>query len=59
MDASLRDLAKQGHEKLVLLVELAELTQLATILGNMGYLYNERYLHNDTYREALETGLQW
>ncbi len=54
----MEDLAKKGQHSLLL---LAELSQHAAIVGNMGNLYNERYLHKGEYREleAPESGFQW
>jgi hypothetical protein len=28
-------------------------------MGEMGKIYNERYLHKGDYRETTETGIQW
>jgi hypothetical protein len=37
---------------------LAELAQHVAIMGEMGELYNERYLHKGDYRETIEIGIQ-
>ena len=52
----MEDLAKNGQKGLLL---LAELSQQAAIIGEMGYQYTERYLHKGKYRETPETGIQW
>jgi hypothetical protein len=49
MDRKLADVAKEGQKKLLM---LAELTQHAAIMGEIGELYNERYLHKDDCRET-------
>jgi hypothetical protein len=49
MHKSMEDLAKKGQESLRL---LAELSQHAAIRGNLGSLYNQRYLHKGEYRET-------
>jgi hypothetical protein len=56
MDGKLADIAKEGQKGLLMLAELA---QYAAIMGEMGELYNERYLYKDDYRETIETGIQW
>jgi hypothetical protein len=58
MDASVGELGKKGHQSLLL---LNELSQHAALLGNIGSLYNERYLQKDEYRskEDPETGYDW
>ncbi|KAL5678138.1 hypothetical protein ACJX0J_014269 [Zea mays] len=58
MDASVGELGKKGHQSLLL---LNELSQHAALLGNIGSLYNERYLQKDEYisKEDPETGYDW
>jgi hypothetical protein len=56
MDGKLADVAKEGQKGLLMLAELA---QHAAIMGEIGELYNERYLHKDNYRETTETRIQW
>jgi hypothetical protein len=56
MDGRLVDLAKKGKEGLLM---LAELSQHAAVMGEMGNLYAERYLQKGAYRETAETGIQW
>jgi hypothetical protein len=55
MDGKLADVAKEGKGLLM----LTELAQHAAIMGEMGELYNERYLHKGDYREMTETEIQW
>ena len=50
----MEDLAKNGQKGLLL---LAELSQQAAIIGEMGYQYTERYLHKGKYRETPEIGI--
>src|SRR3954468_6364132 len=52
----MEDVAKKGHEGILLLAELAN--QAAT-MGNIGNLYTERYLNKGPYREPQQTGIQW
>jgi hypothetical protein len=56
MDGNLVDVAKEGQKGLLM---LAELVQHATIMGEIGELYNERYLHKGDYMETTGTGIQW
>ena len=56
MDASTEELAKKGQQSLLL---LNELSQHATLLGNLGHIYNKRYFHKGGYREGPETGYEW
>jgi hypothetical protein len=49
MDGKLAQVAKEGQKGLLMLAELA---QHAAIMGEMGELYNERYLHKGDYRET-------
>jgi hypothetical protein len=55
MDAKIADVAKEGQKGLLMLAELA---QYAAIIGEIGELYNERYLHKGDYRETTETRIQ-
>ena len=52
----MEDLAQKGSKGLLL---LAELSQQAAIIGQMGSQYTEKYLNKGEYRIAPETGLQW
>ncbi|TVU06718.1 hypothetical protein EJB05_49946, partial [Eragrostis curvula] len=56
MDPNISDVAKEAQKGLQL---LAELSQHAAILGEMGNQYTERYLQKGKYRQTPETGLQW
>ena len=56
MDGHMEDLAQKGSKGLLL---LAELSQQAAIIGQMGSQYTEKYLNKGEYRIAPETGLQW
>jgi hypothetical protein len=61
MDASMEDLAKKEQQSLLFVSQLSELSHHAAVLGNLGSLYHERYLHKGEYRDkdAPETGYQW
>jgi hypothetical protein len=52
MDRKLAYVAKEGQKGLLILAELA---QHAVVMGEMGELYNERYLHKGEYRETAES----
>jgi hypothetical protein len=58
MDATMEELAKKGHESLLL---LNELSQHAALLGNLGNLYNGCYFHKGKYRkmDVSESGFEW
>jgi hypothetical protein len=49
-------LGKNGTQRTTL---LAELSQQAALVGEMGNQYTEHYFHKQEYRETPETGLQW
>ena len=55
MDENLEGVA-QGQKRLLL---LAELSQHAAIIDQMGAQYTDRYWNKGEYRETPETGLQW
>jgi hypothetical protein len=61
MDESMEDLAKKEQQSLLLVSQLSELSHHAAVLGNLGSLYHERYLHKGEYRDkdAPESGYQW
>ena len=52
----MEDLSQKGAKGLLL---LAELSQQAVIIGQIGSQYTEKYLNKEEYRIAPETGLQW
>jgi len=56
MDDNLEGVAKKGLKGLVL---LAELSQHAVVIGQMGAQYTERYFDKGEYRETPETRIQW
>ena len=56
MDDDIQHSATEGQKRLL---QLAELSQYAAVIGEMGSSYNERYLHKREYRETPETGIQW
>jgi hypothetical protein len=53
MDDTMEDVAKKGHKGLLL---LAEFSQQAAVIGQIGNLYTEQYFHKGEYRETSETG---
>ena len=56
MADNMATLAKQANKGLLY---LAELSQQAAVISEMGEEYNQRYLHKGEYRETPETGIQW
>jgi len=55
MDENLEGVAKKGLKGLVL---LAELSQHAVVIGQMGAQYTERYFDKGEYRETPGTRIQ-
>jgi hypothetical protein len=55
MDSNMEDLAKKGQQGLLY---LAELSQHAAIIGEMGNHHTNKYLNKGKYREAREYGIQ-
>jgi hypothetical protein len=51
MDASMEDLAKKEQQSVLFLSQLSELSHHTAVLGNLGSLYHERYLHKGEYRD--------
>jgi hypothetical protein len=52
MDDNMEDVTKRWHKGLLL---LAELSQQADVIGQMGNLYMEQYFHKGEYKETSET----
>ena len=55
MDDNLEGVAKEGQKGLVL---LAELSQHAVVIGQMGAQYIKCYFDKGQYRKTLETRIQ-